>query len=72
MSEFKIESGIPVPEHRKSHGKWKPLLASMKNGDSVVVPRDRLAGMHGAAKSLGIKIVTMATSATERRVWRAS
>jgi len=72
MKNFKIESGIPIPERNpyKGTSKWLKLYNSMKVGDSVLVTEKERAAWIERKKKDGMHIVTRRESENVCRVWK--
>jgi hypothetical protein len=64
--DIKIEKSVPVPENPRRKYPWKEL----KVGDSFVAPLATQSGASGAARRLGIVLVTRRIDADHVRIWR--
>ncbi len=69
---FMIEKNVPMPTSNKQGAPSKGydiLLANMKVGDSVVVPRSAVHSVRLYAKKLKCEIVTRKVDQYKRRLW---
>jgi hypothetical protein len=68
---FKIESGIPVPEHTR-HGLYASKIAEMKVGDSTLVKvPGQVLSFRAAAKNAGCSIIAHKNDDGTFRIWKS-
>jgi hypothetical protein len=66
---YEIRKGVPVPSVNRQTG-LTATLRRMEQGDSIVVPADKVSSMHPCAIQAGVKIMTQKNDDGTFTVWR--
>jgi hypothetical protein len=67
--DYEIRKGVPIPSGNRQKG-LTATLRRMEQGDSIVVPADKVSSMHPCAIQAGVKIMTQKNNDGTFTVWR--